>query len=159
MYTYIFISCDVISLILQGRPHPLTTYSIRYGDFSVWNLTVRLGAGGGITSATDDRTVASQALDVMIAGLSFQVITLFVFSGLCIEFAYRVYTNQEKLDHTTEHWRRQPRWIGFLCALALAVVLITTRSIYRVVELNGGWDSTLNKVQVPFFVCEGLYVL
>ncbi|KKY16181.1 putative sphingoid long-chain base transporter rsb1 [Diplodia seriata] len=64
-YTYIFITCDLISLVLQA-------------------------AGGG-TAATSDGNMSQ--LDIgdhmMMAGLVFQVFTLVIFGAMSLDFAFR----------------------------------------------------------------------
>jgi len=66
-YTYVFISCDLVSLILQG-------------------------AGGGIaaTAATQDQSQINLGTNIMIGGLSFQVFSLLLFMALCADFALRI---------------------------------------------------------------------
>ena len=57
-YTKIFVACDFLSLVLQGT-------------------------GGGMASSFKSGTTGSKAgLDIMIAGLAFQVVSLSIFIGL-----------------------------------------------------------------------------
>lgn len=64
-YTIIFICCDVFSLVLQA-------------------------AGGGIADTAESRSLQQAGIDVMIAGLSFQVVSLTAFMILCADFAWSV---------------------------------------------------------------------
>lgn len=65
-YTIIFISCDIFSLVLQAL-------------------------GGGIADTADSGSSAQQSgIDIMIAGLAFQVVSLSVFATLCADFARSV---------------------------------------------------------------------
>lgn len=77
-YTFIFVSSDVLSLVLQA-------------------------AGGGVTSiAPDDNPALRQAgINIMLAGLSLQVASLVAFLVLCTEFAIRALKqrNQWNVSH------------------------------------------------------------
>ncbi len=64
-YSYIFISADLVSLILQA-------------------------AGGAIASIANDKKTSNLGVNVMIAGLAFQVVSIFLFSLLCLDFAWRL---------------------------------------------------------------------
>lgn len=66
-YTFTFISCDFLSLVLQA-------------------------AGGGITATANDGDDSGQqaGIDVMLVGLSLQVASLAIFMFLAGDFALRV---------------------------------------------------------------------
>ncbi|KAG2009302.1 hypothetical protein GB937_007901 [Aspergillus fischeri] len=64
-YAIFFVSCDVIALILQS-------------------------AGGALTSTAEDADGRQMGLNVMIAGLAFQVAALTLFIALASEFAIRL---------------------------------------------------------------------
>ncbi|KAF3403580.1 Sphingoid long-chain base transporter RSB1 [Penicillium rolfsii] len=125
-YTILFCLCDLISLSLQG-------------------------AGGGLAS------VASENLrdpylgdDIMLAGLCFQVFSLLLFIILAVEYFYRV----SKSNRTALSSNR--RFLATTGSLALALILIFTRCVYRIVELSEGWNGYLIGVEVYFIVLEGL---
>lgn len=63
-YTITFVCCDLISLILQS-------------------------AGGAIASIADDKKTGDIGVDVMIAGLAFQVISLLLYMGVALDFFLR----------------------------------------------------------------------
>ena len=64
-YTKIFVSFDLLSLILQA-------------------------AGGAIASISNTKSTTDLGVNVLIAGLAFQVFSLVVFMALCTDFAVRV---------------------------------------------------------------------
>ncbi|KAG0136693.1 RTA1 like protein-domain-containing protein [Tuber indicum] len=134
-YTYIFVTCDFVSLCLQG-------------------------AGGGIAStlSQDDKDPAP-GNNLMLAGLGFQVFTLVLFMLLCAEYAYRVKNTTQSFDVTHAKLRSSKKFRGFLAALSLATILIFIRSIYRVIEMAQGWDGELTKNETLFFVLEGVMVV
>lgn len=131
-YTQIFISCDVLSLILQGL-------------------------GGGLASAGDDGdSVLEAGNNIMIAGLAFQVFTLAVFALLCVEYFFSVWRNRDNLNSNTQQFRQTKRFRAFLVALVLAWVTIFIRCVYRVVELAGGWGNPIMQDEIGFIVCDSL---
>jgi len=134
-YTYIFVTCDFISLSLQG-------------------------AGGGIASTlSQDNKDPASGNNIMLAGLGFQVFTLVLFMLLCAEYAYRVKTTTQNFDTTHAKLRSSRKFRAFLIALSLSTILILIRSIYRVVEMAQGWEGDLIKDQTLFFVLEGVMVI
>ena len=116
-YTYIFITCDIFSIALQG-------------------------AGGGI-AATAEATdpIFDVGNNLTIAGLAFQVATLVIFGILASEYLIRtLLKHRQELNPATETLRRSKTFKGFLLAIFLAYVTILIRCTYRVAELAGGWS-------------------
>lgn len=102
----------------------------------------------------------------MIAGLSFQVLTLFVFMALCVDFSLRTYKRykslgQDAFDQNPIFIQTRGSWKfkGFVCALALATICIFWRSVYRVAELSEGWTGNLIRRQPLFIGFEGVMVI
>ena len=125
LYTRIFISCDVVSIILQA-------------------------AGGGIASAAPDFHVLEIGDNIMIAGLATQVATLLVFGVLATDYAYAVYKHHESLRPATAELRRSWRFKAFVAALWVAYLGIQIRCCYRVAELYEGWGSPTMRNQGLF---------
>ncbi|KAH7323870.1 RTA1 like protein-domain-containing protein [Rhexocercosporidium sp. MPI-PUGE-AT-0058] len=129
-YTIIFMSCDLISLILQS-------------------------VGGAMASIADTQKDTDVGVNVMIAGLIAQVASLTVFAVLCADFTIQ----------SRKHWNdREPRyftlrrtkfWKAFLAGLVTATLAIYIRSVYRVLELWGGFDSALANNEPIFMALEG----
>lgn len=139
-YPRIFIPCDVASLLLQA-------------------------AGGGMASAASQQNKNPETGDhIMIAGLAFQVITLFVFILLSADFAVRTMRRfrQAGADGTFDQQhaglRRSWRFKGFLIALTFTTLCIFTRCVYRVAELSEGWHGHLIRTQAYFIGLEGAIV-
>ncbi|KAI5776573.1 RTA1 like protein-domain-containing protein, partial [Geopyxis carbonaria] len=134
-YTYIFVGCDFVSLVLQS-------------------------AGGGIAASADTAAASAMGNNIMLAGLAFQVATLALFMALCAEYAWRVRTSgRVQMDPVYAHLRGARRFRMFLGALAASTLLIQVRSIFRVVEMAAGWDGPLMRDQTLFFVLEGVMVI
>jgi hypothetical protein len=132
----IFITCDIISLILQG--------------------------GGGALAAwyAQHEKMPDNGNYTMIGGLSFQALTLLVFLGLSADFALRTVKAKKRdgesamnEDLVARRLRRNKRFQYLLFSLAASAVLIFFRSVYRVAELSEGWKGELmsNEKYVVFF--------
>ncbi|OQE17698.1 hypothetical protein PENFLA_c023G07224 [Penicillium flavigenum] len=137
-YTIVFILCDLVSLLLQA-------------------------SGGAITSIADaDQPDLGQAgINIMIAGLSTQVVSLAIFMALCLDFAWTVRKSQHKLNpeiHMID-LRNSMKWKAFLAGLAIATLAIFVRSVFRVAELKGGFHSALANNEVAFMVLEGVMLV
>ncbi|KAF2430915.1 RTA1 like protein, partial [Tothia fuscella] len=119
-YTWIFISCDIFSIVLQG-------------------------AGGGLASAADDNdtTLLNAGNNLMIAGLAWQVFTLVLFGALSAEYVYQIRRHVHELNPQTHDMRQSKRFKFFVGAVALAYIAILMRCVYRVAEMAGGWGNEI----------------
>ncbi|OJD14575.1 hypothetical protein AJ78_05093 [Emergomyces pasteurianus Ep9510] len=138
-YPRIFIPCDILALALQG-------------------------AGGGLASSADPGTAgADLGTDLMIAGVVWQVVILFVFILLAVDFAIRTLrrlrsVGTEALDAKYITLRSSFAFRGFLVALSLATFFIFIRCVYRIAELSGGWDGPLLRDEPLFIGLEGVMI-
>ncbi|KAH6643617.1 RTA1 like protein-domain-containing protein [Boeremia exigua] len=139
-YPRIFIPCDIASLVLQAL-------------------------GGGIASAkTHQNENPTLGNNIMIAGLAFQVLTLFIFIVLALDFATRTIGRIRKLGQNAldpRHAKLRDSWQfkGFIIALSFATLCIFTRCVYRVAELSEGWNGHLIKTQRYFIGLEGAVII
>jgi hypothetical protein len=132
-YTLIFCFCDLFSLVLQG-------------------------AGGGIASTATTYSTQQGGINTMLAGLSFQVVSLFIFASMSLEYAFRLYRNPMAWDTTHAALYNSTLFKSFLCGLALATLTLFVRSTFRVAELSGGFNGSLANNQVSFMILEGAMV-
>lgn len=149
-FAWIFIPCDIISLVLQA-------------------------AGGGLAATSVEQGENSDpGTDVMITGLAFQVFSLLVFILLSLDFAYNVYRarknsgdpavssiSSEKLGMTEAAIPRDSvlplgSFLLYIIPFCAAIILIFARCCYRVAELSGGWTGSLIHDQASFIVLEGV---
>ena len=98
------------------------------------------------------------------AGLAFQVVTLFMFQLLCLDFMVKTLRRMKTMGDAAlepKHaaLRASTKFRAFLIALALATVCIFIRSIYRVAELSEGWTGALIRNQHLFIGFEGAMVI
>ncbi|SMQ50064.1 unnamed protein product [Zymoseptoria tritici ST99CH_3D7] len=133
-YSILFISCDFLSLVLQ--------------------------AAGGALAATGDTPADGQTgVNIMIAGLSTQVVSLLLFIILGAEFAWRVRKHPDQLDERFRSLRNTKLWTMFLVGLAVATVTIFIRCVFRVAELSSGFHGELFNDEAAFMVLEGPMII
>lgn len=96
-YTILFMSCDSVSLLLQA-------------------------AGGAIAASSDTVKSTDLGVNIMIAGLSFQVVSLVLFIGLCCDFAWSVRKAPKRsLNQSFGALRESKKFRAFLiCGFPLA---------------------------------------
>ncbi|KAI4198287.1 MAG: hypothetical protein LQ350_005370 [Teloschistes chrysophthalmus] len=130
-YTWIFIACDLLSLILQG-------------------------AGGGIAASASTNSAADAGSHLMLAGIIWQVFTLAVFLVLAADFGFRAYGHRSTHSIAAVELRRTLKFKLFLAGLAIAFVSIFIRCIYRIAELAGGWGNSIMQNEGEFIGFEGV---
>lgn len=137
----IFISCDVVSLFLQGCGGALAAYYAQHE---------KMPDNGNYT---------------MIGGLSFQAMTLLCFLGLAADFAVR--TKKAVKLHGLSVLNEEPsalslresrRFKYLIISLTISAILIFARSIYRVAELSEGWKGHLMTTEIYVIVFETIPV-
>lgn len=141
LYTWIFIGCDLLSLILQG-------------------------AGGGIAAtATEDKDKQKVGNDLMMAGIVWQVITLLFFAVVSGIYFQRVASTIRRGDPTGAISPRahallaRPLFQAFCVGVLLAFVTIFTRCVYRIAEMANGWANHIMQNEVDFIVLDGVMIL
>ncbi|KAH8684450.1 RTA1 like protein-domain-containing protein [Tricladium varicosporioides] len=137
LYTWIFVTCDVIALILQA-------------------------AGGGIAGgAGKDQALRKQGTDTMIAGIVWQVFTLLVFGFLVVVYIMRtkkVWNSGSVGEREKETWRRRGVRC-FVAGVSIAFVTIFARCLYRIAEMVGGWANPIMRDEKSFVVMEGFMMV
>ncbi|KAJ4303028.1 hypothetical protein N0V90_001919 [Kalmusia sp. IMI 367209] len=140
MYTYIFVGCDLLSLILQA-------------------------IGGAMASMANGGSDADLGVNIMIAGLCSQIVSMVIFFVLWGDFALRVRKAKNSGDVKTVHaplyenLRAERTFHWFQLSLFAATVLIFIRCVYRVAELWNGFDSHLANDELTFMIFEGPMII
>ncbi|KAI4844073.1 parasitic phase-specific protein PSP-1 [Aureobasidium sp. EXF-8845] len=135
LYTPIFVSCDVLAIILQG-------------------------AGGALSAAASSGTnkkLLDLGVDVMIAGLSSQVITLAIFAVLASIFFARCASNKEGFSPSTGHLWQASGFRMFVGAAITAFIFIFIRCTYRIAELKDGWGSPIMRREAEFVILDSVF--
>lgn len=130
----VFMTSDFLSLILQA-------------------------AGGAIAEvATQNNDDPQAGTDIMIAGLLLQAVSLGFFLLVWSTFMIRVLRGIPDQKYYKMAIRRRPLFKAFSLGLLLSTVLILTRSIYRVIELWGGFSGSVWNDEVDFIVLDGVMI-
>lgn len=96
----------------------------------------------------------------MLAGLIFQVFSLGLFAGACGDFALRVMKSKRGWNVRYIDLVNSRLFKAFLIGLFVASITIVARSVYRCVELAGGFDSELFTGDEPLFmILEGAMIV
>ena len=130
-YTWLFIMCDLVSLILQ--------------------------AVGGATAATakKDNAKLNAGSDIMLAGIVFQVATSLVFGVSAGHFLWVLRGNAASLSQDETRLLQSSKFRGFALGIGIAYVGIFTRCAYRVAEMANGWGNPIMQSEVDFMVLDG----
>ncbi|KAJ7610624.1 RTA1-like protein [Mycena polygramma] len=131
-YTRIFLTCDIIALIVQG-------------------------GGGGI--AASSHKISSQQLggNIMLGGIVFQFIAICVYTACGVDFLRRHAANKpvRALIASTERGVLDTRLRLMISAIGFSTLVLFIRSIYRIVELADGWTGRVITTEVYFNVLDG----
>ncbi|CZT46386.1 related to phospholipid-translocating ATPase [Rhynchosporium secalis] len=134
-YTWIFITCDVISLTLQG-------------------------IGGGFAGgAGDDEKLRDLGTNLMISGIVQQVATLIAFAYLVTDYAVRTRFAWEAVDPEAKALLAQRKFKGFLAAVMIAYWTVFFRCVYRIAEMVGGWANPIMRDEISFIIMEGVMIV
>ncbi|KAE9987582.1 hypothetical protein EG328_002223 [Venturia inaequalis] len=131
-YTWIFIGCDFISIVVQAL--------------------------GGAVAVRHDKEQAEKGNKIMIAGIAFQVITMIICGGLAGEFMWRLRRATRTGAGAEGGGRTSSKAMLFFGAIVVGYVTILVRCIYRLPEMAGGWGGELMRNEAEFLVLDGLMV-
>ncbi|KAJ5929941.1 hypothetical protein N7466_005434 [Penicillium verhagenii] len=144
LFTWIFISCDIGSLILQA-------------------------AGGGVAAAAgnDNQLLLKAGDNIIIAGIAFQVATMSVCGLFGLHFFWSVarkgngLAGEKTLDGnlgTAAPSISPNRMRLIIFAEIFAYLTVLIRCIYRIPEMAGGWGSPLMQKENEFLLLDGMMI-
>jgi hypothetical protein len=116
------------------------------------------------STATHQNKNPTVGNNVIIAGLSVQVATLFIFTLFAADFAIRTMkrVRRQGIEGASDPIHMQLRgshaFKWFLFSLSVATLCIFTRCVFRVAELSKGWTGDLMRTQKYFIGLEGAVV-
>ncbi|KAI2728059.1 hypothetical protein CBS147354_2592 [Penicillium roqueforti] len=131
-YPYLFVTCDTVSLILQG-------------------------AGGGLAAAAKTTKASDMGSNVMLAGIVWQVVTLTIFGVMSGHFLLRI-KNAPKDGLTVEArkvWNSRNFWV-FFWGIFVAFITTYVRCVYRIAEMAGGWKNHIMQNELDFTILESI---
>ncbi|KFX95898.1 hypothetical protein V495_03927 [Pseudogymnoascus sp. VKM F-4514 (FW-929)] len=140
LYPWIFVGCDLGSIVLQA-------------------------IGGGVAASAGD-TGNKKLLDsgngLIVAGISFQVATMAVCGLLVAAYVFRYKKATRAGTITTEKTDYNPgekRKLNIFCiAIGISYITILTRCVYRLPEMSGGWGNPLMQNELEFLILDGAMI-
>lgn len=136
-YTYIFITGDLISLVLQAI------------------------GGGMAATAGEDRHQQNLGTHIMVAGICFQVVTLLIFAACASFYVWRRHRgvkNGHQLSKTAAQTLADTRFRLFVLALITAFIAVFARCVYRIAEMAGGWANKIMRDEPSYIALEGALI-
>ncbi|OJD26135.1 hypothetical protein ACJ73_02490 [Blastomyces percursus] len=132
LYTWIFISFDVLSLTLQG-------------------------IGGGLASSGETESDKDIGAQIMLAGIVWQVVTLIIFGGLAGHFFWRLLgEGGRRMTVDAQKVWANTKFRRFLISLGISFFVIFARCTYRIAEMAGGWANHIMQDEISFVILEGV---
>ncbi|KAF8068863.1 RTA1-like protein [Lyophyllum atratum] len=140
-YTIVFVSCDIISLFIQG-------------------------GGGGLAAQADNPSKAQLGTKIILGGIIFQLIMLTLYCCLAMEYLVR-YTQGRPIDAQEdgpEYFRNRkaamtPKLKIMTLALAFNTLFLVIRAIYRTVEFADGWNGRIISTELYFNILDGAMIV
>ena len=111
-------------------------------------MSLVLQAAGGALSSTQAGTGKKSGVQISMAGLILQVITLVIFVALFADYVLRY---KKKSAASNPLQSRIKLFLGFLF---LSIIFVLVRCLYRVDELRDGYDGPLIRNEPLFMVLE-----
>ncbi|KAG8418625.1 phospholipid-translocating ATPase rsb1 [Metarhizium acridum] len=133
-YTIIFVTCDIISLVLQAT-------------------------GGAFAASDGDASLKQTGVNIMIAGLSFQVASLLTFIVLSADFWWRLRGTNGVYEQKDLKLKTSTMFKAFPWATGIATIAIFIRCVYRLAELQEGFAGKLANDEVLFMIFEGPMIM
>jgi len=131
LYPYIFIACDIFSLLLQA-------------------------IGGGVASSANTTKVTDMGGNIMLAGIVFQVVTFVVLYGLIAMYLIKLRRNKASLSPEASALIQGRHLKIFAVGMFVASLVIFIRCVYRIAELAGGWANEIMRDEVGYIVLDGV---
>lgn len=130
--------------------------TIAIGFMSSDFLSLLLQAiGGAIADTADTQSLNRTGVDIMIAGLFLQAVSLTVFIAVFADFSWRCHKGVLDMDPAKVRTRQSSIFKIFRVGLLLATLAILVRSIFRVAELWEGFSGSLWNNETDFLVLDG----
>ncbi len=141
-YSYIFMGCDFVSLVVQA-------------------------AGGAMAASATTKSDNELGTHVMVAGLAFQVFSMTIYVALFLHYFYKIkfFNKKEHEELEVEAFnpaykqlrsRKIFQWFPYIVFACVALIYI--RCVYRVVELAEGWSGYLITHELFLFFLDALMI-
>ncbi|EMD32393.1 hypothetical protein CERSUDRAFT_88029 [Gelatoporia subvermispora B] len=136
-YTIVFVSCDIIALIVQAV------------------------GGANASLAVQNGNSPNKGGHIMLGGIIFQLIAITVYMVLAAEFLVRYIMDKPFKrgdDRTVKAYNLDQKKKLMLIELTISSIFIYIRSIYRTIELANGWNGRIISTQWLFNVFDAAMI-
>ncbi|KIW68333.1 hypothetical protein PV04_04286 [Phialophora macrospora] len=132
------------------------TWSFIIADFLALTLQ---GAGGGIAgSAGDNESFRNVGDNLMITGISWQVLTLLVFAAATADYTIRRFRASQPWSPSAQLLLHDRKFQMFVLAQVITYICIFIRCVYRIAEMAEGWRNPIMQNQGLFIGLDGVMV-
>ncbi|TFY57327.1 hypothetical protein EVJ58_g7087 [Rhodofomes roseus] len=128
-YTAVFVCCDIVSLVVQA-----------------------VGGGMAATAVNQYESPVTGG-HIMLAGIAFQMVYMLLASEFALRFLYDKPVRDVVHASGRHHFNRNAQLM--LLGLTFSSLCIFIRSVYRTIELAGGWDGYIISTQRYFNWLDG----
>jgi hypothetical protein len=125
-YTWIFITFDLLALILQGT-----------------------GGGMAATSNNNDHQLTTGD-NLMLTGIAWQDATLLAFGLMFGDYVWRRRASGVPLSKVAVATASDKKFQIFMVAISIAYLAILIRCVYRIAEMANGWRNPIMQSQGLF---------
>ncbi|RDW78302.1 hypothetical protein BP5796_06154 [Coleophoma crateriformis] len=131
------------------------TYIMVFCSFDF--VAVSLQVTGGVIGSISTSITRQTGVNIMLAGLGLQVLSLVLFVLACTKFGFRVSRVHNSMDPLPSV-ATTPLFFCFCGAMATATFVFLIRSIYRVVQLCHGFEALMANDQAAFMLLDNAMV-
>ncbi|CZS96245.1 related to phospholipid-translocating ATPase [Rhynchosporium graminicola] len=114
--------------------------------------------GGVLIEPTNSAKVQMMGIHIYMGGIGFQELCILIFTAIAVRFA----VTMSRLERSNQIMDGKPKWRTLLSVLFAALILITIRIIFRMVEFASGLDPAKNPIpyhEAYFMVLDALPML
>lgn len=137
---------------------PASTFAAVFVGLDIISFIIQL-VGGGQSSPGAPPADQLKAVHIYMGGIGLQEFFIVVFLGLCIVFQRQMTALGGSSPWYTHLARAE--WGPLMCTLYLALLMISIRIIYRLIEFSGGLgqNNALTTHEAYFYVLEAAPML
>ncbi|KAJ7823450.1 RTA1-domain-containing protein [Mycena leptocephala] len=133
-YAVVFVTCDIVALVIQA-------------------------AGGGIASTASDLAGTKLGANIMLAGIVFQFVSIVTYCSLSCDFLIHYRADRPLRLDSSGRGVLDANVKTMVYGLTFSTLMLSIRSIYRIIELAGGWQGRVLHTEVDFNVLDGAVVV
>ncbi|KAG9020911.1 hypothetical protein FRB95_003255 [Tulasnella sp. JGI-2019a] len=135
-------------------------FSIVFISFDFFSLVVQAIGGGAASSSFQKGKSATKGTNIMVTGIFIQLVAISLAVVVAIEFLIRYLWDKPLRARTTpERTLMGHNEKLMLSGLAIATMWLYIRTIYRTIELLGGWQGAVIHNQAAFDCLDAMPVI